>query len=97
MEKKTHQYKIQLEYLKNNKGEIMEQEPLTFEFQNHDDIFKIIEMSIQRNSFPAQQDNIEFALGLKLFSEVMLRNKDNSLFEDFIPVFQQLMKKIKAK
>lgn len=38
-----------------------------------------------------------FAIGLKLFSEVMLENKDHPLFEDFKPAFVQFMKKLKSK
>ncbi|MEN8764598.1 DUF3861 family protein, partial [Wenyingzhuangia sp.] len=40
--------------------------------------------------------SVEFAIGLKLFSEVMLKNKDNPLFEEFRPAFSALMKKIKS-
>jgi hypothetical protein len=36
-------------------------------------------------------------LGLKLFSEVIIRNRHNPLFEDFAPSFKEFMKKLKEK
>ncbi len=50
----------------------------------------------KRNRFKTEQQSVEFAIGLKLFSEVMLKNKDNPLFEEFRPAFGALMKKIKS-
>ena len=36
-----------------------------------------------------------FAVGLKLFSEVMLEHKNFPLFKDFMPHFGQFMKALK--
>lgn len=36
-----------------------------------------------------------FAVGLKLFSEVLLQNRKNPLFEDIAPAFRDFMKKLK--
>ena len=36
-----------------------------------------------------------FAVGLKLFSEVMLEHKNLPLFKDFMPHFGQFMKALK--
>lgn len=35
-------------------------------------------------------------LGLKLFSEVMLKNRKDPLFEEITPAFGAFMKKLKA-
>ena len=56
--------------------------PLQFEVGNHDDIFKIVELMRSRGDLK-ENDATAFALGLKLFSEVMLENKQNPLFASF--------------
>lgn len=97
MIKKSNKYKLKLELVELMHPDDSEYPPLELEFGNHDNIFKIIERMKNRNRFKTEQDSVEFAIGLKLFSEVMLKNKDNSLFEDFRPAFGALMKKIKSK
>jgi hypothetical protein len=73
MEKRAHQYKLTLTYIKTNKEEDPATEPIELNFENHDDI------------------------GLKLFSEVMLKNRNHPLFEEFLPAFGVFMKKLKGK
>ncbi|TVZ15990.1 DUF3861 domain-containing protein [Maribacter sp. MAR_2009_72] len=97
MDKKANKYKLKLELLELLRPDDKVYEPIEFEFVNHDNIFAIIERMKQRDRFKTEQDSIEFAIGLKLFSEVMLRNKDNPLFEDFRPAFGAMMKKLKSK
>lgn len=96
MNKKANTYRLKLEVLELLKPADKVYEPIEFEFGNHDNIFNIIERMKKRNRFKTEQDSVEFAIGLKLFSEVMLKNKDNPLFEEFRPAFGGLMKKIKA-
>lgn len=96
MNKKANTYRLKLEVLELLKPDDKVYEPIEFEFGNHDNIFNIIERMKKRNRFKTEQDSVEFAIGLKLFSEVMLKNKDNPLFEEFRPAFGGLMKKIKA-
>lgn len=45
--------------------------------------------------FDDKEQDIEFALGIKLFSEVMLRFKEHPLFEELRPAFGQFMRKLK--
>lgn len=97
MEKKAHQYKLALTYLKNIKGEEMSIPPLEISFENHDDIFSIIERQKERNFFNDVNQSTEFAIGLKLFSEVMLKNRDNPLFTELGPAFGLFMKRLKGK
>lgn len=96
MAKKANRYKLTLELLELLKPDDKKYETIALEFGNHDNIFNIIERMKKRNRFKTEQDSVEFAIGLKLFSEVMLKNKDNPLFEDFRPAFGGLMKKIKS-
>ena len=94
MENKSNCYRIKLEESKQKDDEL---KTLEFEFSNHDDLFKVIEMVKSKNLFDNENYSIEFALGLKLFSEVMLKHKDHPLFEELKPAFGLFMKKLKGK
>lgn len=59
------------------------QPPITFEFDNHDEIFRIIEIIKEKDLFDNTNQATEFALGLKMLSEVMKKNRNHPLFEDF--------------
>ena len=62
-----------------------------------DNIFNLIELAKEKDRFETKSDTIEFIVGLKLFSEVMLRHRKHPLFEEFLPEFSKFMKKLKAK
>lgn len=94
--KRNNKYQIHLEEIELKDGTPGEQS-ITFEFENHDNIFSILEMEGVQSKFSSKADFTEFIVGLKLFSEVMLRDKNNPLFEDFFPAFMQFMKKLKSK
>jgi len=96
MEKRGHRYKLTLEYLENIKGEATSAKPLELTFENHDNIFSIIEKLQAKDPFDNKNQAVEFALGLKLFSEVMIKNRKHPLFEELAPAFQEFMKKLKA-
>jgi len=96
MEKRAHQYKLTLEYLKDTKGEAVSEAPIELLFENHDNIFAIIERQKDKNLFGNKQQATEFAIGLKLFSEVMLKNRKDPLFEELGPAFGAFMKKLKS-
>lgn len=96
MEKRTNKYKLKLELLSTAKVDDTNYPPIEFEFDNHDNIFIIIERMKQRNIFHTENQAIEFAIGLKMFSEVMLKNRENPLFSDFSPAFREFMKKLKS-
>ncbi|RWX01655.1 DUF3861 domain-containing protein [Flavobacterium cerinum] len=95
MNDKYNHYKITLEHKHSPKDEMLH-EPVQVEFNNHDNIFSIIEKLQERSLFNDKNQEIEFAIGLKMFSEVMLRNKENPLFEEFLPAFKDFMKKLKS-
>lgn len=94
--KRFNKYKIQLQEVQKKDGTLGDH-LLEFEFENHDDIFSIIDMQKARNLFGDEGQVVEFAVGLKLFSEVMLRNRNHPLFEEFVPAFGQFMKKMKEQ
>ena len=96
MEKRTNKYKLKLELLATAKVDDTIYTPIELEFDNHDNIFTIVERMKQRNLFQTENQAIEFAIGLKMFSEVMLKNRENPLFSEFKPAFSEFMKKLKS-
>jgi hypothetical protein len=96
MSKKANRYKITLEPILLLNIETALPQALQLEFDNHDEIFNIIERVKQKNIFANNEQSTEFALGLKLFSEVMLKNRQHPIFEDLLPAFKVFMEKLKA-
>lgn len=94
--KKANRYKITLEPVSLLKADAALPNPLSFEFDNHDEIFNIIERVKQKNLFSSTEQSVEFALGLKLFSEVMLKNRHLPIFEELQPAFKMFMEKFKS-
>lgn len=98
MNSKNYKYHIQLSPVsdKNDNSDNLPV-PLDFDFENHDDIFSIISFLEESQHFKDKQQTTEFAVGLKLFSGVLMQNKDSELFKDFFPAFVSFMKKLKGK
>lgn len=94
--KRNNKYKILLKEVE-LKGGFRGEKKVEFELENHDNLFDIIDKIQEKNIFGDKGQSLEFALGIKLFSEVMLKNKDNSLFEELKPAFVSFMKKLKGK
>jgi len=95
MNPKYNHYKITLEHTHSPKDEQLQQ-PVVVAFDNHDNIFNIVKVLQERNLFNDDSQSAEFAIGLKMFSEVMLRNRDNALFAELQPAFKDFMKKLKG-
>ncbi len=68
---------------------------LELDFSSHDDIFRIIEFMKQK--FPSDDEATQFAVGLKLFSGVMMKHRDMPLFADFEPAFKNFMMTLKGR
>ncbi|MBW2963007.1 DUF3861 family protein [Mesonia aestuariivivens] len=93
--KKTNQYKLKLTQVKTVKPDDYQAKSLTVEVENHDEIFRIIDLVKEKNLFENENQSIEFALGLKLFTEVMLKNRTHELFTELSPEIKKFMKKLK--
>ena len=93
---KGHLYRVSIEYLENAKGETVEQSPLEFQVRNHDELFAIVERAKAKGLFEGDEA-VAFAIGLKLFSEVMLKHKDEALFQPLQPCFGEFMKGLKKQ
>lgn len=95
MSKRSNKYRLRLEQvsLANQEGRL--HESLLIDFENHDELFGIIELVKEKNLFDDERQSVEFTLGLKLCSEVMLKNKTHPLFKEFLPAMGAFMKKLK--
>lgn len=92
---KQHQYRVTVEHIALPDGSPPPAtQPLSFETGNHDDILAIVARMRQRGDLP-EADATAFAVGLKLFSEVMLQHRGLPLFADFAPHFKAFMQALK--
>jgi Domain of Unknown Function with PDB structure (DUF3861) len=96
MAKRSHQYKLVLEYLKDNDGKDMQHDPISINFENHDDIFNIIELVKAKKLFADESQVTEFVIGLRLFTEILLQNSSHQLFTDLKPAIVAFMGKLKS-
>ncbi|MBQ7625672.1 MAG: DUF3861 domain-containing protein [Rhodocyclaceae bacterium] len=93
--KVRHAYRITLEALPEAPGQAAPHAPVTLPLTCHDDLFAIVDSAQTRGDLPPA-DAAVFALGLKLFSEVMLRHRNAPLFRAFHPQFAAFMKTLKS-
>ena len=92
---KQHEYDITVKHIADAKGNPSTYtEALQFKAYNHDDIFKVLGF-IQNSQILDEESAKAFAIGLKLFGEVMLENKELPLFKEFMPQFIEFMKALK--
>lgn len=96
MSKRNYTYRLNLQALEDKSG-TKRTEELRLEFENHDDIFDIIERVKSKAIFDDDQTSIEFAVGLKLFTEVLLKHRKNPLFEELGPQMASFMQKLKSQ
>lgn len=82
-----HRYRITVEPL----DALESAGSLQFQAESHDDILALADR-VGRND----ERQLRLLVGLKLFSGVLLEDKDNPLYQDFLPHFGQFMKKIKG-
>jgi Domain of Unknown Function with PDB structure (DUF3861) len=94
MNKNYNHYKVTLEHIYSPGDEDLHRR-VEVVFDNHDNLFNVIDKVQDKDLFSDMGQSTEFAIGLKMFSEVMLKNKDNTLFEEFFPAFKDFMKKLK--
>jgi len=96
MEKKVNKYHLTLSLLQGTSGEAILEKQLSLTFDNHDEIFAIIDRIKAKNLFDNEEQATAFAIGLKMFSEVMIKNRNHPLFEELKPAFQSFMKRLKG-
>ncbi|PXY46659.1 DUF3861 domain-containing protein [Flavobacterium hydrophilum] len=96
MEKRSNKYYLTLSLKEYANGETKPAKELGIEFENHDEIFSIIERIKAKKLFDNESEATQFALGLKLFGEIKLKHRKNPLFDEINQVFPVFMKKLKS-
>ncbi len=92
----SYRYKITVETLTGAKGEPVEGRILSFETANHDDILGIVERMQAR--LPFDEDTVaSLGVGLKLFSEVMLMQRNDPMFAMIRPALSEFTKGLKQR
>ncbi|WP_281177216.1 DUF3861 family protein [Moraxella oblonga] len=70
---------------------------MTFNAPNHDDLFMLLQKVKQNRPEINQEDLTRFLIGLKMFGEVVLENRDNEFFNQFSPLVKEMMMTLKGK
>jgi hypothetical protein len=93
---KGHEYHVVVRHLKDAKGEpSSHEEPIEFSAINHDDFF--VNLSLLRQADLMDEETLkQFVVGLKLFMEVMMHNREIPLFKEFFPQMLKFMKELKS-
>lgn len=92
---REHRYRITLEHLATPKQGEPTHAAIGFETGNHDDLFTIVDKVCGKNQFDVDAA-ASLALGLKLFTEVMLKNRSHPLFADINQPMRDFIQKLKA-
>lgn len=69
---------------------------LDFEVTNHDELIQLVTQVAALDVLP-ESEVAEFTIGLKLFSEIMLRHRREPLFADLFQHFGAFMKQLKGR
>jgi hypothetical protein len=96
MLKRSNSYQLTLEQITLVNQIEIEKAPISFEFENHDEIFTLVKQLQVKDPFKDEKQAAEFVIGLKLFTEVMIKNRSHPLFAEFFGEVQIFMKKLKA-
>ena len=86
----AHPYRISVTKLANN----TEQHLMTFDVKNHDEIEKVL-AGLQKKLPVSYVEQQAFAVGLKLFAEVILQHRHEAPFQQWFGDMGQLMRSIK--
>ena len=89
-----HKYRITLEHIEDNHGTPLANQTVSFETENHDDIFALMQKTQGKMPF-SEATSQAFCVGLKLVGEVLLEHRDNPTFANFAPHFGTFMKSLK--
>lgn len=91
-----HRYRVTIEHLGTPRDGMEKQPELVFEAVNHDEIIAIVQR-IRAGGHYAEDEAASLGIGLKLFSEVMLKRKDDPLFQALRPAFSSFIGGLKAR
>lgn len=87
-----HLFRISVEHISDPKGTPGTEPPMVFQTESHDNILEMAE----KFGFTDDKQR-SFLVGLKLFGEALLSDRDNPLYQDLLPHFGAFMKKLKSQ
>ncbi len=89
-------YRITVEALGNPaQPNALEVGSTTFQVKNHDDLLKIVD-SVQAKELLDSEKSAALAIGLKLFSEIVLEKRLDPLFAPLLDPLQAFIKRLKT-
>lgn len=88
-----HSYRVTVQGL-SSEGQLDDRKALCFDVTNHDELFALVERVAERG-IVHDGEAAEFTVGLKLFSEVLLRHRREPLFAGFFAHFGAFMLQLK--
>ncbi|MEI9980643.1 MAG: DUF3861 domain-containing protein [Edaphobacter sp.] len=92
----SYRYKITVEALAGAKGEAVTGQTLCFEAANHDDILGIVDRL--RARLPFDESTVaSLGVGLKLFSEVTLTQRNDPMFAMIQPALSEFIRGLKQR
>jgi hypothetical protein len=93
---KGHRYRFRVESLAQSNRIDRVEAALSFEVANHDDILAIVDRVNAATAFN-RNDATALAIGLKLFTGVMLQHRHDPLFADVQPAMRAFIGNLKAR
>lgn len=91
-----HRYRVTIEHIGTPRDGMDRQPDLVFEAINHDDVIAIVQR-IRASGHYGEDEAAALGIGLKLFSEVMLKRKDDPLFTALRPAVSRFIGGLKAR
>ena len=92
----AYRYKITVEALTRATGEPVEGQILSFEAANHDDILGVVDRL--RARLPFDENTVaSLGVGLNLFSEVTLRERNDPMFARIQPALGEFIRGLKQR
>ena len=93
---RAHHYRIRVESLAQSDGIDGDLAALSFEVANHDNLFAIVNRINAAKAFD-HDDATALAIGLKLFTGVMLQHRHDPLFADVQPAMRAFIGNLKSR
>lgn len=91
-----HRYRVTIEHLGTPRDGMEKQDELVFEAVNHDEIIGIVQR-IRASGHYSADEAAALGIGLKLFSEVMLKRRDDPLFQALRPAMSSFIGGLKER
>ncbi len=91
-----HRYRVTIEHLGTPRDGMDKQPELVFEAINHDEIIGIVQR-IRASGHYSEDEAASIGIGLKLFSEVMLKRKEDPLFQALRPAMSSFIGGLKER